>query len=219
MTASEDDEMRERRCIVTGDVLPESQLVRFVADPDGNVVPDLAAKLPGRGLWVKAERAILERAVAKNHFSKAAKAPLRTDADLIARVERLLVERMQGDLGIARRAGALFVGFDNVVRALEAKKAPVALIEARDGAADGKRKLWGAARSRGMELPVIDGLSSAELSLALGRENVIHAALTGGRLAERLIFEAGRLRGFRPAPESIESTRRPKGRLGRERNE
>ena len=219
MKTSGDDEMRERRCIVTGEVLPESSLVRFVADPDGNVVPDLAAKLPGRGLWVKTDSAVLERAVAKNHFSKAAKTPLKADAGLVARVERLIVERIKGDLGMARRAGELVFGFDNVVRALEAGKPPAVLVEARDGAADGKRKLWGAARSRGFQLPVIGELTSAELSVALGRENVIHAALTGGRLAERLIFEAGRLKGFRPAPDDIESARRPKGRSDRGRNE
>jgi hypothetical protein len=188
---------RERRCIVTGEVREEAQLIRFAVSPDGDVVPDIAAKLPGRGIWVSADRATLERAIAKNHFSKAAKANVKASAELPALVERLIVQRMIGDLGMARRAGALVTGFDNVARALDSRPTPALLIEASDGAADGRRKVIGMTKSRGLDLPVLDGLSSAELSLALGRENVIHAALKAGALAERLIFEAGRLAGFR----------------------
>ena len=189
--------MRERKCIVTGEVREEAQLIRFVVSPDGDVVPDIAAKLPGRGIWASADRATLERAIAKNHFSKAAKANVKASAELPALVEKQIVQRMIGDLGMARRSGVLVTGFDNVARAMDAKPAPALLIEASDGAADGRRKVLGMAKARGLELPVLDGLSSAELSLALGKENVIHAALKAGALAERLIFEAGRLAGFR----------------------
>lgn len=187
---------RERRCIVTGAVLPDSQLVRFVVDPHGNLVPDVAVKLPGRGLWVGAERAILERAVSKGHFSRAAKVPVAVPQDLCARVEALLVARLSGDLGLARRAAQVVLGFDTVARALERQPLPAVLIEASDGAEDGRRKLL--AKLRGAPLPVVDSLSGAELSLALGRENVIHAALKSGRFAERITADAGRLRGFRP---------------------
>src|SRR5438874_9800053 len=91
----EERAMRERRCIVTREVLPESRLVRFVVGPESEIVPDLAAKLPGRGIWVRADRSILERAVAKNLFAKAAKTNVRVPAELAVTVEALLVKRMQ----------------------------------------------------------------------------------------------------------------------------
>jgi hypothetical protein len=205
----EDETMRERRCIVTGEVLPEIKLVRFVADPNGQIVPDIAASLPGRGIWVTATRDCVAHAAAKNLFAKAAKAQVTATADLADRVERLLVTRMQADLGLARRSGVLVLGFDNVLRALGDKMPPALLVEARDGAADGRRKLAGSAHARGLKIETIECLTSEELSLALGRENVIHAAIRPGRLAERLIFDAGRLGGFRaalPVPGSAGST-------------
>ncbi len=194
--STEDPAARERRCIVTGEVLPDTQLVRFVAGPDNEVVADVAARLPGRGLWVAARRDVLERAAKKGHFARAAKMPLRVPDGLADRVEALLVARMSGDLGLARRSGQLVLGFDNVTRLLSGSGTIAALVEASDGAPDGRRKLVAqAARS----LPVIDCLSNTELSLALGRENVVHAALKSGRLSQRLLADAGRLRGFRPA--------------------
>jgi uncharacterized protein len=199
----EDETMRERRCIATGEVLPEAELIRFVADPDGNIVPDVTAELPGRGIWVSAKRDMLERAVARNLFSRAAKAQVTVGRDLAERVEARLVAHMSADLGLARRSGAMVLGFDNVVRALGEKAPPTVLVEASDGAADGRRKLLANAASHGLELAIVASLSSAELSLALGRENVIHAALKPGRLAERLIFQAGRLEGLRPAAPHI----------------
>jgi hypothetical protein len=185
--------------------LPDSQLMRFVADPDGNVIPDVAASLPGRGMWVSADRASIAVAAAKNLFSKAAKAPLTVSRDLGARVEVLLVTQMQADLGLARRAGQLVLGFDNVLRALGDKVPPTVLVEACDGAIDGRRKLLGSVHAHSLKTETIDCLSTAELSLALGRGNVIHAALKPGRLAERLIFDAGRLRGFRPVSSADKS--------------
>jgi predicted RNA-binding protein YlxR (DUF448 family) len=190
---------RERRDIVSGEVLPENRLIRFVADPDGNVVPDAAAKLPGRGLWVEASKAAIDKAVEKKLFSRAAKAQVTATADLSARAEKALLARMIGDLGLARRSGALFLGFDNVLRELLGPKPPKVLIEAFDGAADGKRKLYAAAHRLELECAVIECLTSAELGLALGRENVIHAAVQPGGLAERLTFDAERLSGFRPS--------------------
>ncbi len=118
-------------------------------------------------------------------------------ADLPARAEAALVSRMLGDLGLARRSGALILGFDNVLRALEGPKPPKLLIEAADGSADGKRKLYAAAHRLELNCYVIEALTSGELGLALGRENVIHAAVQAGGLAERLIFDAERLSGFR----------------------
>jgi predicted RNA-binding protein YlxR (DUF448 family) len=191
----EEERTRERRCIVSGEILPDAQMVRFVVSPDGTVVPDVGAVLPGRGLWIKAERAMLDRAIAKNAFSRAAKKNADSGADLAERTERLLVRRMLGDLGLARRAGQLVLGYDNVARALGGKAPPAVLVEASDGSAGGRRKLTSAVRGHGPAM--LDCLTSAELSLALGRENVVHAAVKSGRLAERLISDAGRLSGFR----------------------
>jgi predicted RNA-binding protein YlxR (DUF448 family) len=195
-------EARERRDIVSGEVMPENRLMRFVADPDGNVVPDAAAKLPGRGLWVEASRAAVAKAVEKKLFARAAKAPVTATADLGTRAEKALVARMIGDLGLARRSGRLMMGFDNVLRELQGPKPPKVLIEAYDGAADGKRKLYAAAHRLELNCAVIESLTSAELGLALGRENVIHAAVQPGGLAERLTFDAERLSGFRLRTES-----------------
>ena len=191
---------RERRDIVTGEVMPENRLVRFVADPDGEIVPDVAAKLPGRGIWVEASKAAIAKAVEKKLFARAAKAQVNATADLGARVEKALITRMLGDLGLARRSGRLVLGFDNVLRGLESPKPPKALIEALDGSRDGKRKLYAAAHRLELNCVVIETLSSAELGVALGRENVIHAAVQPGGLADRLILDAERLSGFRTRP-------------------
>jgi predicted RNA-binding protein YlxR (DUF448 family) len=188
---------RERRCIVTREVLPDHRLIRFVTDPEGRIVPDIAANLPGRGIWVSAERVILDRAIANGHFSKAAGAPVAIAEDLAARVERLLVARLVGDLGLARRAGQLVLGFDAVSRALAAARPPDILVEASDGARDGRRKLL--ALAKGSTPGIVDCLTGMELSLALGRENVVHAAVKSGRFSERILADAGRLGGFRPA--------------------
>jgi uncharacterized protein len=189
---------RERRCIVTGEILLEARLLRFVVAPDGEIVPDVEAKLPGRGIWVSAERATIAQAVAKRLFGKAAKAQVRTSPDLAERAEARLVERILAHLGLARRAGELLLGFDQVEEALRGANPPPLIIEAAEAAADGRRKLQAAATVGGCVPFVIGALTNAELSLALGRANVVHAAIKPGRIAERLIFEAMRLNGFRP---------------------
>jgi predicted RNA-binding protein YlxR (DUF448 family) len=188
---------RERRDIVSGEIMPENRLVRFVAAPDGEIVPDVAAKLPGRGIWVESTHVAVAKAVEKKLFARAAKAQVSATADLGARVEKALVTRMLGDLGLARRSGQLLLGFDNVQRGLQGPKPPKALIEAFDGSRDGKRKLYAAAHRLELNCVVIESLTSTELGLALGRENVIHAAVQPGGLADRLILDAERLCGFR----------------------
>src|SRR5436190_121182 len=193
----DDHDGRERRDIVSGEVMPDAHLIRFAISPDGEVVPDVAAKLPGRGIWVAATKVAVTVAVEKKLFAKAAKANVTVAPDLVARTEAALVARMVGDLGLARRSGALVLGFDNVLRGLESAKPPKVLIEAFDGSADGKRKLYAASHRLGLDCVVVETLTSAELGLALGRENVIHAAVQPGGLAERLILDAQRLVGFR----------------------
>jgi hypothetical protein len=188
---------RERRCIVTGEILPEARLLRFVIDPSGSVVPDVDAKLPGRGFWVSAERALVERASKRGVFAKAAGSAVTVPGDLAARMEAGIVQRTLSWLGFARRAGELILGFDNVERQIRSPEPPAVIVEASEAGADGRRKLQAAAKSAGYLPFVIAGLSNAELSLSLGRENVVHAAVKPGRISERLIFEAARLKGFR----------------------
>jgi predicted RNA-binding protein YlxR (DUF448 family) len=193
---------REKRDIVSGEVMDAGKLVRFVAGPDGVVIPDLAGKLPGRGLWVAAERAAVEAAARKNLFSRAAKAKLVAPADLAQQVEELLTRRLLAGLGLARRGGDLTFGFEKVSAVVAAGRAGW-LIEAADGAHDGRRKLLGIARKQSRPPRLMGVFTSAELGLALGLENVIHTAFLAGRAADRWTGDALRLSGFRPLlPES-----------------
>jgi len=188
---------RERRCIVTGEVLPDARLVRFVMDPDGSVVPDIDAKLPGRGYWVSADAALVARAAKRRLFSNAAGKEVKVADDIVARTESGIVQRMLALLGIAKRSGNLILGFDRVEQQIRGSEPPAVIIEAREAGHDGRRKLQSAAKAAGYVPFVIAAFSNAELSLSLGRENVVHAAVKPGRIAEGLIFEAARLKGFR----------------------
>jgi predicted RNA-binding protein YlxR (DUF448 family) len=191
------DAARERRDIVTGEVRDESALIRFVAGPDGVVTPDLARRLPGRGVWVAADRASVETAARKNLFSRAAKARLIVPPDLADQVERLLFQRLLSALGLARKAGDLTFGFERVLAAIASGKTAW-LVEASDGAEDGRRKLLAAAQRQVNPPRMLALFTSDELSLALGAQNVIHTAFLAGRSAERWTFDVGRLAGFRP---------------------
>lgn len=182
--------------------MEEDRLIRFVAGPGGAVVPDLARKLPGRGLWVAADRASVETAARKGLFSRAAKAKLSAAPDLADQVEALLRKRVLDGLGLAKRAGDLISGFEKVAAALAAGKATW-LIEASDGAADGRRKILNVARKSPRPVETLGVYSAAELGLALGGENVIHTAFLAGRGAGRWTSDVRRLSGFRPLlPES-----------------
>lgn len=193
---------RERRDVVTGEVMAEERLIRFVAGPDGVVVPDLARKLPGRGIWVAADRASVETAARKGLFARSAKAKLTAPKDLADQVDRLMLRRVLDGLGLAKRAGDLISGFEKVSSALTSGKAAW-LIEASDGAPDGRRKILAVARKSPRQPRMMAAFSAEELGLALGGENVIHTAFLAGRGADRWTFEVLRLSGFRPLlPES-----------------
>ena len=192
---------RERRDLVTGEVMPEERLVRFVAGPDGTVVADIGRKLPGRGLWVEAKRESVDAAAKRGGFSRAAKAKLTAPADLSDQVERLLKARIMNGLGLARRAGDLTFGFEKASSAIEHGKVAW-MVEATDGSADGRRKLLQAAKrslATGLPQPRLLGVFSAEeLGLALGLGNVIHLAFLAGRGAVRWTIDVERLSGFCP---------------------
>ena len=183
---------KRRHCIASGDVRDASELIRFVVGLRGEVVPDVAGKLPGRGIWLGPSRDLVARALAKGLFARAAREQTSAAPGLADRIEQLLAERCLGLLGLARRSGQAVTGFERVGALVRAGEAAM-LIVASDAAADGRGKL----ERLGAGLPVVDMLSRTELSLALGRENVVHAGLTAGGLAARLAVEARRLAGFR----------------------
>ncbi len=182
-----------RRCIVTRESRDQSELLRFVLDPEGRVRLDLEQRLPGRGMWLSADRDVVNKAVAKNLFARAARARAVAPAGLADEVERLLARRALDTLGLARRAGQVTAGFEQVRAALRVDRAAV-LLAAADGAADGRRKL----RRLATDLPLITAFSRAELGAALGRDDMVHVAVAPGPLARRLLSDVERLAGFRP---------------------
>ena len=189
---------RERRCIVSGEHDSGANLIRFALSPDGMVTPDVAAKLPGRGAWVRADRATLEQAAKKGAFARAFKTQASVPDGLADTVETLLSRRCLDQLGMAQRAGAIAVGATQVDAAIRAKPA-LLLIEANDGAEEGREKLMSLHIGLWGRPPAAVGcFSSSDLGVALGRERVIHACLLQERLASVWAAEIGRLSGFRP---------------------
>jgi uncharacterized protein len=169
-------------------------LLRFVVGPDGAIVPDIEARLPGRGLWLQSRRDIVERAVAKRAFARAARRPVEIPQELADRVEALLVRRCCDALGLARRAGLAVVGFERVSEAVRRGDAALLLL-ALDGAEAGRRKLAALAR----DVTSATVLSANELSAAFARERAVFVAVGPGPLGSRLLIDLRRLAGFRPA--------------------
>jgi uncharacterized protein len=167
-------------------------LLRFVVGPDGAVVPDVEARLPGRGLWLTPRRDIVERAVAKRSFARAARRPVTAAPDLADRLEALLARRCGDSLGLARRAGLAVAGFDRVGEAVRRGRVAL-LLFAFDGAEAGRRKLG----ALGRDVPSAAVLTADELGAAFGRERIVHVAVSGGTLCRRLLLDLSRLAGFR----------------------
>ncbi|WGD52495.1 RNA-binding protein [Bradyrhizobium sp. CB1650] len=193
-----------RMCAVSREVRPIDELIRFVVSPQGEVVPDLKRKLPGRGMWITASREAVAEAVRRHQFSKAFKRDLRIPPTLPADTETLLVRSVAEALAIAAKAGQVVAGFGKVESALREGTAGV-LIHASDGAADGIRKLDMLARqndgNRGARapIPIVTALKSAELDLALTRSNVIHAALLAGPASRTFLSRSQMLVRYRLA--------------------
>lgn len=186
------DAVPSRRCIVTRDSKPTTALVRFVASPDGLIVPDLAGSLPGRGIWVTADRASVEAAVAKKLFARAARRQVTVPAGLADQVAAQLVRRCIDLIGLARRGGGAVAGFEKV-RAFLSKGTAGLLLAAADGAEDGRRKLE---RLSGVA-PVTTALRRHELGQAFGRDQAVHAVVASGKIADQLEAASRRLSGFR----------------------
>ena len=186
-----DREDPERRCIVTGDVRPKAGLIRFVVGPEGQIVPDLAEKLPGRGIWVTADRSVLAQAVKKNAFSRAARQPVILPEGLVAMVEAAMAQRVVDLVSLARKSGRAVCGFEKVKGWLAEGRAKV-LLQASDGSERGKGKLWTPEGGRWFGC-----LTASELGLAFGRDHAIHGALAAGGLSIRVIEDAAKLTGLR----------------------
>ncbi|HEX7790899.1 MAG TPA: RNA-binding protein, partial [Afipia sp.] len=176
----------ERMCAVTRQVAPIDDLIRFVLSPTGEPIPDLKRKLPGRGLWVSLSHATVAEAARRNVFARSFKRDVQVSKTLADDVERLMVRGVSEALAMTAKAGQVVSGFSKVEGAIEGRPA-AALIHATDGAPDGIRKLnarlAAVMRENSMEsanLPVLSVLTTDELDLALGRANVVHAALLAG---------------------------------------
>jgi hypothetical protein len=189
-----------RRCIVTRSELPPDDLIRFVTDPSGLIVPDLARKLPGRGVWVTGERSAIEAAIKGGAFAKSLKRQVKVSPDLPEAIDALFVKRLLNAVSLANKAGLVHTGAEKVEKLLDGGRA-VALLHGSDGTAEGRRKLdrkfTAIQRDKGQTTPVVDWLTIEELSLAMGRSNVVHAGLIQGGATKRLLSEAERLRRYR----------------------
>lgn len=193
--------MNHRRCIVTRRSLPRDRLVRFAVAPDGTVVPDLAERLPGRGVWVTAGRPEVSRAAATGVFARAVRARAAAPSDLADRVEAGLLERVIMTIGLCRRAGLAMAGHAKAAGAITAGTVALRL-EARDGSAGPRRAL----DRLDPAIPVIAVLSGSELARAFERDRLVHVAVTrtsagSGGLVARLRRDAGRLAAFRGIPD------------------
>lgn len=173
----------ERTCIVTREQKPEDELIRFVLGPDGAVVPDLQRKLPGRGCWVSKDQTIVAQALARHAFARALGEEARADTDLTQRISGLMRRELVAALSFCRKAGLAVCGFMKVEEAL-AQGHVVALLHATSAATDGTEKLN---RKCGPNAEILDLFSTDELSLAFGRENVVHAALQAGGQSQKLL--------------------------------
>ena len=181
-----------RRCIVSGESgLPETML-RFVVGPDDDVVPDLARRLPGRGMWVAAHRDLVARAVARQHFSRAARRAVRADADLAERVERLMFERVLDLVGLARRAGRAVAGMAKVEQQVRLGRVALVVV-ASDAGADGRKQLGG--------LTQVTFADAASLGAIFGRDSAVYVAIaderTGPGFATRIADAVARWNAYR----------------------
>ena len=192
---------RERTCVVTRAVKPVDELIRFVVAPDGAVTPDLKRRLPGRGVWVTASRAAVDDAVRRNGFSRGFKREVRAAADLSGEVERQLERAALDALSIAHKAGRVAAGFARTESEL-AGGPVVARLQAADASPDGVRKIAAAAARRQTgtnagPIPVVAAFTTAQLDLALGRSNVVHAALLAGPASNGFLARCQSLERFR----------------------
>lgn len=190
-----------RRCIASGQVKDKAGMVRFVVDPAGQVVPDIDETLPGRGLWLTADAGLVDKALSKGLFAKAARRGVKPVPDVAALTRQLIRRRALGLIGLARKGGGVLAGFEKVQAALRSgiigrsggagQKSVGLWVEASDGSDDGRTKLYALAQALGV--PLVDTFSRAELGAALGRDEAVHVVLAAGPLATQIRREVERL--------------------------
>jgi len=221
-TSPEDDDLagydvNGRMCIVTRESGSPEELIRFVAAPDGTVVPDLKRELPGRGCWVKADRSMVEKAVAKKLFARALKADVKAAEDLGERVERLFLQQLLQMMNMARKAGQLVTGSAKVDAAIRSGAA-LAVFHSTDAAADGVRKIdqarkaWHLGMETEEEIPSFRLFSESEMEGVMGQNAFIHAAVLAGQAGEGVVKRAKMLEQYRNGGQS-----RAPGSAGRQK--
>lgn len=211
-TSPEDDDLagydvNGRMCIVTRESGSPDELIRFVAGPDGSVVPDLRRELPGRGCWVKIDRSLVERAVAKKLFARALKTDVKAAEDLGKRVERLFLHQLLQMMNMARKAGQLVIGSAKVDAAIRSGAA-LAVFHSTDAAADGIRKIdqarkaWHLGMETEEEIPSFRLFSESEMEGVMGQNAFIHAAVLAGQAGEGVVKRAKMLEQYRNGGQS-----------------
>jgi len=190
-----DQDQPQRRCIVSGESLPTERLVRFVVGPEQDVVPDIRGKLGGRGIWVGAARATVESAISGKLFNRAARASVKIPDDLARNVECQLLERVQGHLSLARKAGQAIAGYEKVSAAFSNGDCAL-LLTASDATENAHKKLPPLAPG----MVQLDCLSGSELGFVFGRERTVHVAVANGGLASQIEIDGRRLAEFRGKP-------------------
>jgi len=190
-----EEETNVRLCALTRTQRPREELLRFVASPDGDLVPDLKQDLPGRGVWVTLSRRDIAEAARRKVFARALKNDVKLPENIGDLVARLLLKDAMSCLSLASKAGQVVAGFEKTESTLTQGRAAV-LIAASDGAEDGRRKLAGKLRAANQVNRLVECFASADLDLALGRTNVIHAAINPGGLAQKFLACARRYEFF-----------------------
>ena len=198
-----------RRCAVTRERLAKERMIRFVVAPGGGIVPDLAARLPGRGIWLSARGDVIETARTRGGFAKAARAPVTVPSDLLSGLQTALARRIGEQLGLARRAGQAVAGFGKAREWLDKGDAAL-VVQASDGSPEERSRFLG-----GRTLPVVAPLDAATLGAIFGRDHAVHVAVAEGRLAERIRLEAERLAGLTMPAGAGEGGGRGQPRRGR----
>lgn len=199
--------VNDRTCIVTRETAPPETLIRFVASPDGRVVPDLKRQLPGRGCWIKAERTLVDRAVSKKLFARALKTEAKADADLGALIDRLLAADLVGMMNLARKAGQFISGATKVDAAVRSGAA-IAVFHAADAAPDGVRKIdqarkaWKLGSDAEEDIPSFSLFTGAELDEGMGQNAFIHACALAGQAGEGVVKRATMLEKYRDVGQS-----------------
>ena len=196
--------MNDRTCIVTRRQSEPDELIRFVVGPDRAVVPDIKRNLPGRGCWVTADRVNVDKAAKKNAFARAFKAEVTVSPDLGGMVDRILAKTALGALGLARKAGMVALGATKVEASVRSGAA-LFVLHAVEASEDGLRKITQARRATayagGPQIAAYKLFSEAELGLALGGTNVIHAAVLAGdagKAVQKRMVALDRYRGGSP---------------------